>query len=137
MKKKIYLAVVAVALSVLATPVYAQRDCADSTTVTLLVSKYQLNLIDKAPVCITVARPVFAIRVVVAGNVQEMGKVKVSQKKSQVPRPITIDGDYDSASKLLLVSLSGTLNEGEVFEYFIEVEGVGSLDPKIRIIPVD
>jgi hypothetical protein len=135
MKKKIYLAIFAVALSMLATPGHAQENCAPSTTLTLLVSNYQLNLIDKAPVCIKPSEPKFLIRVVVAGNVEGMDEVKVNWKKSQEPGATKIKGIYDSAGKMLFVFIEGELNVDEVFEYLIEVEGVGILDPKIRIIP--
>jgi hypothetical protein len=141
MKNKIYLGIFAIALSMLATPGQAQ-ECADSTTLTLLVSKYQLNLIDKAPVCITPTKTGFAIRVVIAGNI-EVKNVTVGQKVPEKPeepeklfKPVEITGVYDKSSRNLTVTVSGNeIEAGEVFYYLINVEGVGILDPKIRVIP--
>jgi hypothetical protein len=146
MKKKLYLAVLAIGLSVLATPSRAAEEaiappapmppgCSPSTTLTLVVSQYHLDLIDKAPVCLRRKSPVFTIRVVVAGNVEEIGDVTVGQKQPASPRPVTIEGNYDSTNGTLLVFVQGDLEVDDVFKYFIRVEGVGLIDPRIRIIP--
>jgi len=135
MKKKIYLAIFAVALSMVAAPGYGQPPCTESTKLTMVVNKYHLVLNEKVPVCLRLPLPAtFTIRIVDAADMIGNGDVSVVQKDRSPEPQVTIVGENGSISNRVSVTVDGKAEVGDVFDYFIYVDGVGLLDPKIRII---
>ena len=143
MKKKLYLAVLAIALSVLATPSQAQ-ECARARSLLLTVYTYHLDLNDRMPVCVTLSdidngTAEFRIRIQDRDHLVFLGSVKIEAKNSEDAK-INISGINDKEFNEIIVKVS-LVNDSirpaldEEYEYFIQVDGVGILDPRIRIIP--
>ena len=111
----------------------ADHHCANLPGMLLRIDTYHIELNDKRPICVIVGGE-FNIRINDPSNLVESGKVKVRQKDLSSPPKITIEGaNYDP--DLLKVAVDGDPEGEEYFDFWIEVEGVGKLDPRIRVIP--
>jgi hypothetical protein len=102
----------------------------------LTVKTYHLDLNEKIPVNVQLPLPAnFKIKINDPENLVTLNSVWVEEKDLSYNPVVSIKGANDSITNELTVTVSGTAQEDQVFEYFIVVDGVGLLDPKIKIIP--
>ncbi len=106
----------------------------------LIVGKYVLNFAEKRPICVTLPGPFkFNINIVDASGHKvdlEAGDATVRQKD---PCDLTISGDNSVDVKKIAVTVSGEPDpEGDgIYDFWINVVGVGKLDPKVRVVGSD
>jgi hypothetical protein len=105
----------------------------------LWIDKYRLELKEQQPICVTMPGE-FEIRIHQPGNSSvaiDIGDVTVHEKAEGGP---TIRGVNDPTVNKVVVSVGGDPNEydpGDDFDFYIEVKGVGILDPRVRIVDTD
>jgi hypothetical protein len=143
MRTRIFLALAATALVAYSGTAAADPTCANRADLKLTVKKYHIDLNDKRPVCVEVGEE-FEIQIVNphdGGHDVEQGHVTVQQKTDEKKAVMIIDGKNDSAIKRMTVSVnlaSGMTEKdykvGDEFSFWIRIEGVGTLDPRIRVI---
>ena len=104
----------------------------------LTVKTYHLDLNQKVPVDIKLPLPAnFKIKIIDPENLVTLNSVWVEEKDLSYNPVVSIKGANDSVTNELTVTVSGTAQHDQVFEYFIAVDGVGLLDPKVRITDPD
>jgi hypothetical protein len=132
--------VVASAVTLLyATSAYADHHCANLPGLKLTVKKYHLELNDKRPICVTVPGE-FKITIHnPPGSGVSVGSedVSVRQKDDSDEPDVKIFGDNKSPTNKVAVSVEGAAGDGDEFEFWIIVKGVGKLDPKVKVIDSD
>ena len=124
------------ALVACSSTVTANEPCPLPTKMNLEVGKYHLALEAKDPICITVPGE-FKITIEnpsYSGIEVGLNQVTIKQKGDSENPPVTISGSNDEAVNKILVEVTGTAEPGEIYEFWIKVDGVGLLDPRIRII---
>lgn len=144
MRMRNFVVLAAAALLAYSGAVVAQQDCASRPGLKLTVKKYHIDLNDKRPVCVELGGA-FVIQIV---NPQDGshevkgGEVTVQQKVAKDDAVMLISGDNNSPVNKVTVNVKlaegKTKNDyaiGDEFEFWIKIEGVGTLDPRIRIIP--
>lgn len=109
------------------------EECATMTSLRLIVDDYHLRLNSKKPICVTSPGTV-RIRVrprLLSGYVIPPNSVRVEQKEGS---PLTIEGNNaDDAGKIKVsIGHGGTKNTN--FDFLITVDGIGVLDPKVRVV---
>jgi hypothetical protein len=111
-------------------------DCPNGGELKLTVGLYELSLNEKKPICVTVPGE-FKIKI---HNPQSSG-VSVGAGDATVGGKstggITINGSNDAPVNKITVVLNGTADLGDEFEFWINVEGVGKLDPKVKVVDND
>lgn len=108
--------------------------CPPLNNLKLTIDEYHLSLNDKRPICVTLPGT-FKITIHQPGNstvTVGAGDVTVKAKESTGP---TIDGNNNAPINKLTVNVGGEADPDDVFAFWIEVKGVGTLDPKVRVIP--
>jgi hypothetical protein len=111
----------------------AQGACAMMADIKLTVQKYHLDLNDRQPICVTVPGE-FTIKIhnpLGSGVTVGSGDVVAEAKPGT---SITIDGDNASPINKLKIQVDGTADPDDEFEFWIRVEGVGELDPTVRVV---
>ncbi len=112
------------------------QDCADVAALRLIVDKYHLRLNDKRPICITVPGK-FKIKIkqpAGASVTVNAGDVTVTEKTGSA---LDIEGDNAAVANKVRVEVDGPALVEEEFDFWIKVEGVGELDPRVRVIDND
>lgn len=107
--------------------------CPPPNALILRVGKYEMDLQDKRPICVTVPGT-FAIKIVNpagSGISIDPGDVTVKEKQGI---NVTIEGSNSGTTNKLDVVISGTADIDDEFDFLIAVEGVGILDPKVRVV---
>jgi len=108
-------------------------DCPPAGDLVLTVGQYQLNLNEKKPVCVTVPGE-FKIRVhnpPGSGVSIGAGDITVEAKYEGGP---SITGSNDAPVNKITVKIGGSADPGDEFDFLIRVDGVGWLDPKVRVV---
>jgi hypothetical protein len=134
MNKKVILLFLATATLGCAASTNAQTsECAKQTDLKLTVDENQLSLNDKKPICITVPGT-FKIVIHQPGNATVTigaGDVTVSAKAST---GLTISGNNNAPVNKITVTVDGEADIDDEFGFWINVDGVGKLDPKVRVV---
>ena len=118
---------------------YANHHCANLPGLMLTVKQYHLDLNDNRPICVTVPGE-FKITIhnpPGSGVSVGSGDASVGQKDDSDEPDVEIFGDNTSPSNKISVYLEGDAEVGDEFEFWIVVKGVGSLDPKVKVIDSD
>jgi len=119
----------------------ADHHCARLPDLKLTVKKNHLDLNDNRPICTTVPGT-FKVKInnppgsgveVGAGDVTARGKID----DWSPPPSATMEGDNSADKEYLVVEVKGSAAVGDEFGYWIEVEGVGTLDPTVRAIDTE
>ena len=138
MKNRIIAASTIAAALMLASPATAEHHCAHLPDLMLIVKRNELRLNDNRPVCVTVPGK-FVIKIhnppgsghdVGPGDATARGKLDGTEP----PPSATMAGNNSDNEALLAVDVSGSANIGDEFKFWISVEGVGTLDPTVRVI---
>lgn len=111
-------------------------ECPPPNELQLTVGQYQLNLNEKKPICVTVPGT-FKIKIINPPNSDVnigVGEVTVEAKSSA---GLSIEGSNDAPVNKVTVEVEGTAEKGDEFSFLIRVEGVGVLDPKVRVVDND
>jgi hypothetical protein len=137
------LALAAVAMLACSATVTADPSCANLPGMLLTIKQYSIDLNDNRPVCITVPGE-FKITIVNppgGGHSVTGGDVTVRQKADAEDAAVLIEGDNQSPVNKLTVKVEGvpgkSISEGDEFEFWIDINNVGKLDPRIRVVPGD
>ena len=143
MKMKVLILIVATALVAYSANVSAQDNCANLPGMKLTITKYSIDLNDKRPVCVRVGGE-FKIQIVNpqdGGHEVSGGDVTVEQKIDKDETVMLISGDNKSPVNKVTVNVKlaegktdNDYEKGDEFEFWIRIKGVGTLDPRIRII---
>lgn len=118
------------------TALASSHQCAKLKHMKLEIDEYHLVLDSKKPICTKVPNT-FIIKIhnpLNSDHVIEKGDVSVMQKADS---PLTITGSNDDERLELKVEVSGTSSVGAEAKFLIEVDGVGILDPKVRVVDTD
>lgn len=108
--------------------------CADIPGMKLKIDEYHLELDDKDIICVPVPSD-FSIRVKGKGGYNvSAGQVSVAKKANSGGPNVTITGDNSVDKNYLVVKVRGAASVGTPVSFLIDVDNVGVLDPKIRII---
>ena len=143
MIRRILLASAVLVLSIFAAPAHADPNCAKLTQMTLTVEKYHLDLNDSRPVCITVpgAFKINIKNLPNTGVTVGAGDVTVVQKNDPAEASVIIEGvngaDGSPVNKVAVEvrPVAGkNVETDDEFEFWIHVEGVGKLDPRIKVV---
>ena len=124
------------AFAIAATPTYADEECADKLVLRLVVDKYMLRLNDKKPICVT-APGKFRIKIKQPADASvnvPAGTARVHEKEGS---GLQIRGDNSDVANKIKVTVTGTAETADEFDFLIEVDNVGILDPRIKIIDPD
>ena len=123
------------------TTVSATSPCPLPALMELEVGKYHLLLKAKDPICITVPGE-FNIKIdnpSYSGVTVGAGDVTVRQKDDPATAKVLISGDNTSPVNWLNVKVEPATGEtvypDDEFDFWIDVKGVGILDPRIRVVP--
>lgn len=130
------LLVAAVASAVLAVPACAQQHtCPLGKKPELKVGEHQLALTNTNAFC---ARRNGSFRITIVDGHTPItigdGTIKVRGKPTSDPNAPTIEGDSVAGEDLIRVRVSNKGYEGQEYRFYIEVVGVGKLDPRVRIV---
>jgi hypothetical protein len=115
------------------TAIADEDDCAYMTSLRLIVDEYHLRLNSKRPICV-VSPGTVTIRVrprLFSGYVIEPGSVTVKEK---VKDSLEIYGTNEDDAGKIVVTIGDGGTENTNFEFLITVDGVGVLDPKVRVV---
>jgi len=132
-KKMILLFLGTVTLGCVASTNAQTEPCAGLNSLKLTVDEYHLSLNDKRPICITLPGT-FKIVIHQPGNSSVTvgaGDATVSAKEST---GLTIEGNNNAPVNKITVMVSGQADPGDEFAFWIDVKGVGKLDPKVRVV---
>ena len=141
MIRKTILVSAALALSI--ATAHAQPDCAEMVQLKLTVDKYHLELNDKRPICMTVPG-MFKIKIKNVPNSSVTvgdGDVTVVQKDDPAEASVLINGingangsPVNKVDVEIKLAPDKNVSYGDEFEFLIHVEGVGTLDPRIKVV---
>jgi len=113
--------------------------CANSS-LRLKIDLYELWLNDKKPICIAVDTP-FSIVVQNPPGADwdvKAGDVTIEDKRDDgKPNAYEISGNNSANEKFVLGIVTGTVIAGEEYAFWIHVKGVGTLDPRVRVVDSD
>ena len=112
----------------------ADHHCANLPGMLLRIDTYHIDLNDKRPICVTVPGE-FKIKIIAPNGMIEADQVTVAHKDPANPPPVTIVGSNEDSADELVVKVEGDPGNEEFFEFWIKIENVGKLDPRIRVIP--
>lgn len=118
------------------TALASSHQCAKLKHMKLVIDEYHLELDSKKPICTKVPNS-FIVKIhnpLNSDHVIEKGDVSVMQKEGS---PLTITGGNDDERLELKIEVSGNSNAGVDAQFLIEVEDVGVLDPKVRVVDTD
>ena len=126
------------AVILLLSSVSAHADCANLPGMRLTAKQNHLSLNDNAPICVTLKEDGtidFMFKITIANPVQvSADEVRVRQKDTSSDPQVTITGANVSPSNKVTVHVQGTGELGDEFGFLIEVDGVGLLDPTVRVV---
>tara|TARA_R110002096_G_scaffold29497_1_gene88688 strand:+ start:2611 stop:3123 length:513 start_codon:yes stop_codon:yes gene_type:complete len=114
----------------------SSHQCAKLKHMKLKIDEYHLVLDSRKPICTKIPNT-FIINIhnpLNSDHVIEKGDVSVMQKEGS---PLIISGSNDDERLELKVQVSGNANVGANAKFLIKVEGVGVLDPKVRVVSTD
>jgi hypothetical protein len=118
--------------------VSAHANCANLPGLRLTAKENHLSLNDNTPICVTLEDDGtidFTFRITIANPVEvDSGDVVVRQKDSSPQPKVTIQGNNASPSNKVTVRVTGSAQLEDLFDFLIEVEGIGLLDPKVRVV---
>jgi hypothetical protein len=127
-----------VAAIFLLSAVDAHANCANLPGMRLTAKENHLSLNDNAPICVTRnddGTIDFTFRITIANPVEvNSGEVTVRQKDTSPNPQVEIEGDNVSPTNRVTVRVQGEAELQDEFSYLIEVEGIGLLDPKVRVV---
>jgi hypothetical protein len=109
------------------------NDCAKMTTLRLTVDEYRLSLNNKKPICVAVPgtfkivirQPANSTVTIGAGDVTVTAKASTG---------LTINGSNTAPVNKVTVTVDGDADIDDEFGFWINVNGVGKLDPKVRVV---
>ena len=123
--------------------VTAEEPCPEKAKYVFEVGKYHLLLKAKDPICITVPGE-FKLEIdnpSWSGVTVGAGDVTVRQKADPATAAVLISGDNTSPVNKLTIKVEGvegkSIENGDEFDFWIDVKDVGLLDPRIRVVPSD
>jgi biopolymer transport protein ExbD len=126
------------AVILLLSSVSAHADCANLPGMRLTAKQNHLSLNDNAPICVTLKEDGtidFMFKITIANPVQvNAGEVRVRQKDSSPQPQVEITGDNVSPVNKIKVHVQGTGELDDEFGFLIEVDGIGLLDPTVRVV---
>jgi len=140
MIRNIILVGAALALSI--ATAQAQNQCAEMVQLKLTVDKYHLDLNDKRPICVLLGGT-FTIKIhnPPSSDIEVgVGHVHVEHKVDNNEPRVLIWGSNDDEEDPARLSVNVTLAPDknvavdEEFEFWIKVDGVGILDPRIKVV---
>lgn len=112
-------------------------DCPPKGQSILTIGQYHLDFNEKKPICVTVPGS-FTITIHNNQNPSvpiSEGSVTIAAKSSD---GLVIDGKNGVDINKIEVELSGDLEPGiDVYDFWIRVDGLGVLDPKVRVVDND
>lgn len=104
----------------------------------LTAKQNHLSLNDNTPVCVTREADGtinFWFKIKIAEPVQVVaGQVTVVQKDNSAQPQVEIKGDNLSPTNKVSIHVTGTADDGDEFQYYIKVAGIGVLDPTVRVV---
>lgn len=116
----------------------AYADCANLPSMRLTAKQNHLSLNDNMPICVTRADDGtinFTFKITIANPVQVTpGQVRVKQKDPNPQPQVEIMGDNASPTNKVTVHVQGAADLGDEFAFLIEVDGIGLLDPMVRVV---
>ena len=108
-------------------------DCPGPNQLLLHVAKYELGLNEKKPICVTTPGN-FKIKIVGPRNQGvsiQAGDAVVEGKKCD---GLEIAGDNSADKNKITVEVVGNAAINYECEFWIKVDGIGMLDPKVRVV---
>lgn len=135
MNAKLVPAVLALAIGLFGAMANAgAENCRPAIENMLVVQKYHLALTKKEPICTKVpGQFTIVINNPPGSGVEvEAGHVSADSKSSSGP---TITGSNSADKNYLVVTVSGAAALNQILHFNINVEGVGLLDPTVRVVP--
>ena len=113
-------------------------DCADLDSLELKVRPGQLVLKDKSdedfPACM-VPGSTFSIEVKASGGADVgVGDVTANEVGGS---PLAISGNNEGDKDWLVINVTSNATPGTIVKYEIHVEGIGMLDPRVRVVDVE
>lgn len=133
MKNKIILLTFGVIIWLFAGTANAGHHCANLPAMKLTIDVYHLDLNDKTPICVMVPGE-FKIKIHNPAGFVNEGDVTVRQKDDSEDPPVLIYGTNVAPANKITVKVEGNADYGDEIDFWIKVEGVGILDPRIRIV---
>lgn len=133
------MAVAAAMVFLLTTTADAHHNCANLPGMKLTVKELHIDLNDNRPVCVAIPGE-FNITIhnpPGSGVSVGSGDVTAKEKDDSADPDVTIRGDNVSPTNMLTVKVDGDAVPGGIYEFWIFVEGVGALDPKVEIVDQD
>lgn len=129
------LLIAVIASAGLAAPAVAQNSCPPGPKPKLKVGEYQLALTNTNAFCVK-KNGTFKIKIVDGNSPITIGDgtIKVRGKPTNDPNAPTIEGDSEAGEDKIKVKVSDAGFEGQEYRFYIEVVGVGKLDPRVRIV---
>lgn len=119
----------------------AHANCANLPGMRLTAKQNHLSLNDNAPICVTRnddGTIDFNFRITIKNPVEvNAGAVRVKQKDQSNNPMVVISGTNESPSNKVTVNVTGAAQVGDDFAYLIEVDGIGTLDPTVRVVDND
>lgn len=134
-KKVLFPAIMAGSLTLACSaPVIADDDCEPPQNMKLWIGEYHLELDEKKFICAPVPSE-FIITVKGKSNYTvSPGQVTVAKKADSGGPQVTVEGNNDDDEEELVIRLTGVATKDTIVSFLIDVEDVGVLDPKIKII---
>ncbi|MDJ0760529.1 MAG: hypothetical protein QNJ19_14135 [Woeseiaceae bacterium] len=129
------LLIAVIASAGLVAPACAQSTCPPGPKPKLKVGEYQLALTNTSAFCVK-KNGSFKIRIVDGQSPITIGDgtIKVRGKPTNDPNAPTIEGDSEAGEDKIRVKVSDAGFVGQEYRFYIEVVGVGKLDPRVRIV---
>ena len=109
--------------------------CPPLTGVHITAKENHLSLNDNAPICVPLGNDGtvdYTFQIKVVPQAEQQFAVSVKQKESAT---VTIEGNNADDPTKVSVRVQGPAEIDDEFGYIIHAEGIGELDPKVRVIP--
>ena len=131
-------------LALLLSAAGAQADdhCADVPNIRLTAAQNHLWLnSNNKPVCVSpdadgMIDHTFVIKIMNPVEVSA-GDVTVIHKGDDEDPAVTITGDNSQPANKVTIRIEGEADVDDIFDYLIDVDGIGVLDPRVRVVDSD
>ena len=132
MNSKLLTVILMLTIGLVASPLKADPpDCAGPGVI-LKVMKYHLSLDDVRPICVAPG-DTFTIMIINPSGSVQRGHVTVTEKENA---GLPIRGSNEQTVNKLRVEVSPEAQVDAWYQFLIDVEGVGVLDPTVKVIPI-
>ena len=137
MKKNLTLVAIATLFTCACASTLAQApDCPPSASLQLTIGEYHISLNDNRPICVSLPGTINITIKDPPGFGYEVDAGEVTAE-AKFEGDVTIVGNNNSPTNKLKIEVDGTADPNDVFAFWIKVEGVGELDPKVRVVDND